>query len=829
MKPPSSGFKRPSFRGLLSLGAVLGVASLAHAEPLEPFLREYCIKCHGPEKQKGDRRFDSLTATIKTPDEALLWQEILDQLNQGEMPPHKEKQPPKPELLAAVDVITASVGEAAQRFKATAPHTVLRRLNSYEYRQTIGDLLGLNVAGWNPTVDFPPESRVGGFDNNAAAQVTSGMLLDHYFVAAEEAIKRATAFGPKPETKTYAQQSPFYFEKRKIADLPKLFQTDRYRWVSDRGYDDLVGRQYRGGHVGFAPMARGGAPQSGRYTIRIQAAAIDRTHPYDFIDDYRNGDPIVMELAAVNREGSVESTGNITTQRTLALVELTSEQPQWFEWTVDLERGEEPEVRFRNGPVRAKRQSFLMSRNAARYPELKAPAAIQNAGERSVALLKVYRGPKLRIWEMQVNGPHLDQWPTRGHALLYANLRPDQINRATIPERLRVFASAAFRRPLRDGELTPIEALVVAKLDAGMPPLAALQLGFQAILCSPAFLHLHDGTGKLNDHALASRLSYFLWSSLPDAALLQLANDGNIHEPKTLRAQVDRMLADPKSQRFVENFVRLWLNLDNLGEMPPSPDFISFYRDNLEAAMRGETAAFFRHVLDRNLPPREFVAADYTFLNRELAQHYGLPPVEGVHLRQVSVPPGARGGLLGQGAFLTASANGVDTSPVVRGVYVQQKILGYTPPPPPPDVPVIEPDASGAKTIREQLAKHRENATCAACHQKIDPYGFALENFDAIGGWRATYAKEQKIDSSGDLPTGEKFTGVADFRHLLIERHEHITRALAQKLLTYAIGREPGLTDRAAVDTIVKDLRTPGRGLRDMIHEIVASTAFQEN
>ncbi len=182
-----------------------------------------------------------------------------------------------------------------------------------------------------------------------------------------------------------------------------------------------------------------------------------------------------------------------------------------------------------------------------------------------------------------------------------------------------------------------------------------------------------------------------------------------------------------------------------------------------------------------------------------------------------------------QGAFLIASANGVDTSPVVRGVYVQQKILGYTPPPPPPDVPVIEPDAGGAKTIREQLAKHRENATCAVCHQKIDPYGFALENFDAIGRWRANYAKDQKIDSSGDLPTGEKFAGVADFRRLLIERHEQITRGLALKLMPYAIGREPGITDRAAVDAIVKGQRGPGRGLRDIIHGIVGSPAFQEN
>ena len=830
MKSSLSKFKAEPFRRFVSFAAFLGAASLSQAGSPEPFLREYCVKCHGPEKQKGERRFDALTTEIKMPDDALLWQEILDQLNKGEMPPSKEEhQPPKADVLAAVDAITQSVGEAALRFKGTATHTVLRRINSYEYRQTIGDLLGLNVAGWNPIADFPPESRVGGFDNNAGAQVTSGMLLDHYFVAAEEAIQRATAFGPKPATKTYVQKSPFYFDRRKAADLPKLFHTDRFRWVSNTGYDDLVGRDYRGGHIGFEPMARGGAPQRGRYTIRVRAAAVDRTHPYDFIDDYRNGDPVVMEIAAVNRRGSVESTGNITSQRTLALVELTSDQPQWFEWTVDLDRGEEPEVRFRNGPVRAKRLAGLMSRNAGNYPELKVPGTLKNPGERSVAVLKVYRGPKLRIWEMQVAGPQLDQWPLRGHALLYGTLTPDQVSSANIPERLRAFAEAAFRRPLRPGELAPIEKLVSAKLEAGMKPMAALQLGFQTILCSPAFLHLREGSGQLDPYALASRLSYFLWSSMPDATLLQLASGGKLHEAATLDAQVDRMLADPKSQRFVQNFIRLWLNLDHIGEMPVSADFVSFFRDNIDTAMRAETEAFFRHILDKNLPPREFLAADYTFLNRELALHYGLPPVEGAHLRQVPLPKGERGGLLGHASFLTASANGVDTSPVLRGVYVQEKILGYTPPPPPPDVPVLEPDARGATTIREQLAKHRENATCAACHQKIDPYGFALENFNAIGAWRTNYAKDHAIDSSGGLPTGEKFKGVADFRGLLIERHEQFTRSLAQKLLTYAIGREPSLSDRTAVDAIVKEMRAADRGLRDLIHLLVASSAVQQN
>ncbi len=818
-----------SFRRFLSLPVLLGAASLSHATPLDKFVSEYCINCHGPEKQKGDRRFDKLTSTIKTPDDALLWQEMLDQLNQGDMPPKKEKkQPSKTELLAAVDAITQSVADAMQRFKATGAHTVLRRLNSFEYQQTIGDLLGLNVAGWNPTVDFPPETRVGGFDNNGGAQTTSGMLLDHYFLAAEEAIQRATAFGAKPPVKTYVQKSPFYFEKRKAGDLPKIFQTDRYRWVSDKGYDDLVARYYRGGHIGFEPLGHGGAPQSGRYTIRVQAAAIDRINPYAFLTDIRSGDPIVMEIAAVTRGGSVESTGNVTTQRTLALVEITSDKPQWFEWTVDLQRGEEPEVRFRNGTVKAKALAFKLNRFAKGHPELEAIGKL-GKGDLALAMLKAYRGPKLRIWEVQVKGPQLEQWPTRGHTLLYGNLTPDQITRANIPERLRIFAATAFRRPLRSGELAPIEKLVTAKLDAGMKPMAALQLGFQTILCSPAFLHLHEGSGKLNDFALASRLSYFFWSSIPDQTLYQLAAAGKLHEPPTLSAQVDRMLADAKSQRFVQNFIRLWLNLDHIGEMPVSTDFVSFFRDNIDAAMRAETETFFRHILDNNLPPREFLAANYTFLNRELALHYGLPPVEGVQLRQVSLPKGERGGLLTQASFLTASANGVDTSPVVRGVYVQEKLLGCTPPPPPPDVPLIEPDASGATNIREQLAKHRTIETCASCHRKIDPFGFALENFDAIGGWRVNYSKDQKIDPTGALPTGEKFTGAADFRSLLIARHEQFTRALTEKLLTYALGRAPEFTDRAVIDGIMKNLSAKNGGFKDLVRAVVLSEPFAKN
>ena len=368
---------------------------------------------------------------------------------------------------------------------------------------------------------------------------------------------------------------------------------------------------------------------------------------------------------------------------------------------------------------------------------------------------------------------------------------------------------------------------MTAKLKEGVKPLQALQLGCQAILCSPGFLYLNLGDGELSEVALAARLSYFLWSSPPDATLLKLAAAGKLRADLT--AQVKRMLTDPRSERFVRHFVRRWLDLDNIGTMPPSAEFLVFYRDNLEAAMRRETELFFRHVLDHNQPPREFLDADYSFLNRELALHYGINGVEGNALKRVSLKGTGRGGLIGQGAFLTASANGVDTSPVVRGIYVLEKLLGYTPPPPPPDVPIIEPDIRGAVTIRGLLEKHREIATCAECHRKIDPLGFALENFDAIGGWRMEYGRNLPVDASGKLPDGATFKTPDEFRQLMAGRHEQFTRNLTEKLLTYALGRELIALDRPQLDAITTRMKQPHAGLRDLVEAVVLSKAFQSN
>lgn len=817
---------------IIQTGALLliAVSSVAEAnEPTSAFLKKHCIRCHGRQKQKADRRFDTLPEQIRSLDELERYQEIVDQLNLENMPPEGEPQPTAEERAKVISRLTRQITVAHGELNSSGGHSVLRRLNSWEYRQTIGDLLGLNVEEWNPAEDFPAEVKVDGFDNNGEGLVTSGMLLDHYFAAAEEAIRRATEFGERPASAKYAQQSPFYFSGKEYTDLPKLFNVDRFRFIPATPYTDLYGRHYRGGHIGFLPLVRqGGVAHSGVYTIRVRAAAVGRVHDYGkALGDFRNGDPLVMEIAAVDRRGSVESTGNVSKMTSLKRIELTNEEPQWFEWNVYMEAGYEPEVRFRNGPLAAKRMVRLLTTQAADKPEFKPFVGMKGSTEKGHGVLKAYKGPRLRIWEIRLEGPHIDTWPTDGHRALYGNLTRDELNATTIAQRLEVFAEKAFRRPPVEGELKPIQQLVAGKLNEGVKPLHALQLGCQALLCSPGFLYLNLGEGELSEVALASRLSYFLWSSPPDETLLKLAADGKLRSE--LSAQVRRLLADPRSDRFVKHFVRRWLDLDNIGTMPPSADFVVYYRDNLETAMRAETETFFRHVLHENLSPREFLDADYSFLNRELALHYGIKGVEGNNLRRVSLEGSQRGGLLGQGAFLTASANGVDTSPVVRGIYVSEKILGYTPPPPPPGVPAIEPDIRGAVTIREQLQKHREVATCAECHRKIDPLGFALENFDAIGGWRDKYEEKTPIDSAGKLPGGDSFRTVTEFRRLLMDRHGQFKRCLTEKLMSYATGRELEVGDRPAIDEILTELHATNGGLLDLIRLIVLSESFLNN
>ncbi len=402
--------------------------------------------------------------------------------------------------------------------------------------------------------------------------------------------------------------------------------------------------------------------------------------------------------------------------------------------------------------------------------------------------------------------------------------------------------------PPNDEELSRYLSLVKGRLAAGRPFEASLRAGLAAVLCSPNFLYLREDLGEakneISDDELASRMSYFLWSSMPDDELIECARRKTLHKPEVLHAQVERMLKDPRRNRFISDFTGQWLRLRQIDATMPDPKVYSEFDDFLKFSMVEESQSFFRTLLDEDLSIRNFLDSDFAMLNRRLARHYGIEGVKGVQIKKVSLPKDSvRGGVLTQGAVLKVTANGTTTSPVLRGVWVLENVLGQTVPPPPPNIPGLEPDTRGATTIREQLAKHRDDASCNVCHQHIDPPGFALESFDPAGKYRKQYLRFHvepqnadkgwgkvvtagNVDPSGQLSTGEKFADVREFKRLMVQNEERFARCLTEKLMTFALGRELGFSDRDNVDGVLKKSAAKGRGLRTLVHAIIESPAF---
>ena len=421
--------------------------------------------------------------------------------------------------------------------------------------------------------------------------------------------------------------------------------------------------------------------------------------------------------------------------------------------------------------------------------------------------------------------------------------------RASAKLAIERFATRAFRRPLESGEADRFVKLATDELDAGRPFLNAIRIGVRAILTSPQFLLFEERPGKLGDYALASRLSYFLWSTMPDEELLALAAAKKLTQPGVLRTQVERMLKDERSRGFVHNFTGQWLDLRNIDATSPDKKLYPEADELLVVSMVQETEGFFTEMLSRNLSVANVIQSDFAMLNSRLATHYGIDGVAGEELRKVSLPPDSpRGGILTQASVLKVTANGTTTSPVLRGAWVLKKILGQPPTPPPPGTGMIEPDTRGATTVREQLAKHRNSETCAGCHAKIDPPGFALECFDVIGGFRDRYRSQDKgdqttvknsrnkrqyiklglaVDATGELADGRTFAGIQDFKKLLLGQSDQVLSALTEKIVIYSTGAGIGYADRPAVAAIAEKVKRQGGGLRTLIHEVVQSPIFQ--
>jgi hypothetical protein len=572
-----------------------------------------------------------------------------------------------------------------------------------------------------------------------------------------------------------------------------------------------------------------GVPADGYYTIRVQAEGIHREHPYPKgalqVD---RDEPIKMQIIATDPQVAPPGVGQNSSDRFVATVSLADHESKIYEFRTWMDKGFVPVIRYANGPINFRTSLVKLVREF--HPETKTTNWLDVFSSEPSEILDVwmsdaYQGPRMRIHHMQIAGPETTD-----------ESKPDLLADKREPS-LEPFMYRAFRRQPLDSEVARYRSFYQSRLTAGETEETAFLTTCKAILCSPNFLYVETppeaSSSDNRAFQLASRLSYFLWSSMPDEQLLRIAADGNLREPETLIAQTHRMLQDPRAEAFIENFTNSWLHLNELGSMPPDTQkFSAYYDRQLEPLMRRETQLFFAEILRKNLSIEHFVDSDFTFANRYLAAHYGLPTIEGDEFQRVSLPKESlRGGLLGHASVLTATSNGVESSPVTRGIWVLENILGSPPPPPPPDVEPLEPDIRGATTIREQLAKHRNVATCAECHRKIDPIGFALEAFDPIGSFRREYRDSKgklvgEVDTTGILPTGESFADIAELKRLLLKQKDQFAHCLTEKLLTYALGREVGFQERPAVESIVGELAARGDGLKDLVELIVTSEVF---
>ena len=777
-------------------------------DPTKQLFVGHCQKCHSGTKPKGDFKIENLTPDFSDRKNREQWLTVLEQLKTGEMPPKDKPRPPAKEVQAAVNWISGRAGAAELARRATEGRVVLRRLNRAEYANTVRDLLGVEV---DLTDLLPPDTSVSGFDNSAEALHTSSYLMRSYLDAADRVLDEAIANTSRP------------YQIKKVFDIREEKSVKPtgsvYRHVDDGVaiFASWESANIRVTMWNFRSHVRG------KYRFRISG--------YGFQSE---GKPVNFRVTA----GTLKE---VTEERLIDYFAVPAEKPTVIEFTEQLE----PENRIRI--------------IAEGLPAL--PPAVEKVGADK------YKGPGLVIQWVEIEGPLLASWPPPSHLAIFGNLKQAVVPSPSDPKRLEVvssqpmvdaerilrdFARRAFRRAVTDEDIRPFLARVKTRLDQNYTFEQAMRVGLRAVLVSPSFLFLREkpttasasASTKLDDFALASRLSYFLWSSMPDEPLFKLAEARKLREPGVLRAQVERMLRDVRAKAFTENFTGQWLSLRAIDATLPDRTLYPEYDDILKTAMLKETVLFFDEVLKNDLSLTNFVASDFTFLNARLARHYGIPSVEGMEMRKVTLPPTShRGGVLTMGSVMKVTANGTTTSPIIRGSWVLERILGTPPPKPPADVEAIEPDIRGATTIRAQLEKHRQITACASCHSKIDPPGFALESFDVIGGWREHYRaltnngerdKQGRrvrpgpaVDPADVLPDGRRFRDIDEYKKLLLDDKDQLARSLTEKLLAYSTGAAPTPADKPEIEAIVSRARDKNYGFKSLIHEIVQSAMFQ--
>jgi hypothetical protein len=820
----------------LGLSAAL-FAGAAHAADLSgqkvfsQFVGKYCLKCHDVETQKGDREFESFKLPLAKEEALITAKDIIDQLTLGEMPPSKEKkQPTDDERLAVIGVLRESIASARGKIESTQARTVMRRLSNREYENTLATLFGRRVDTLGLTADFPKEKASEHIDTIGKSLVTSGFLLDQYFQSANRLIEMRLG---RPEMSPQSWHFNGHFVQYEELSGPHK-EVFNYRYLCLYEQPNTDTRQGGYGHIEDFLK---GVPVSGLYDIEVEAQAMHRDTHYDptifgidFSEPFLLG--VVPGDATKNHIHYPQAIEPLLGQAV-----VPDDKPEWIKFRVWLEAGQTPRFIFPNGPYESRASVIQINK---RYAD-DFQGRFAKAGVRRGHLLTEGKLPHIRISEIKIDGPIPEPGGSREEIAVFGE-RGFQPEHAL--DQLYAFGARAYRRPLTRADRASIRKTYDKRISEKATPRQAALDTLKLILCSPSFLYFSEITDekdtKLRPYDLASRLSYALWSAPPDQDLLAAAAAGKLTAPRELRKQSTRLLADDRVGGFVNGFLDSWLNLRDLGGMPPPRETMRvYYAENLPEAMKTEVRLFFRHLLRENGSVRRFLDADYTFVDKRLAKLYNLPEQKTLRIadgfQRVSIAGSReRGGLLGMAAVLTVSANGVETSPVTRGVWVSENILGIKPPPPPDVVPALGADVSGATTIRERLEKHRADKACAECHRKIDPLGFGLETFDPIGRWRLTYPKPKgdalapKVDSAGEFSSGETYAGFHDFKSILVEsRTDVFARHLIKQILSYATGRHMEPIDEFVIDDIFQAVKKDDYGLRTLIVEALASDIFR--
>jgi mono/diheme cytochrome c family protein len=769
------------------------------ASPYRAAMDRYCVTCHNEKLKTAGLMLDKMDVE-NVPAGAQVWEKVIRKLRAGAMPPAGAPRPDKDTYDSFASYLETAIDRAAAAHLNPGRPAAVHRLNRTEYANAIRDLLALQIDGASL---LPADDTGSGFDNNGDVLIVSPPLMERYMSAAEKISRLAIGDpGIRPIVETY--------------DLPE-----------DLDQQDRVSEDLPLGSRGGIAMSHY-FPLDGQYDIKIRlkrtsADAVSGAEIYGIteqrqLDVRLDGVRIKLFKLGGERKGRTE-TFYVQQSSDEVVSERKAERRLQVEYETSADDGLEMRI-----PVKA--GAHLLG-----VTFLKDTVKADSEGR---------EGESAGVGSVTIGGPYdakgSGDTPSRHNIFV---CRPggaqDQVSCAK--KILSALARRAYRRPVADGDVQPLLTLYNAGRSRGEFE-TGIEMALRGILVSPGFLFrverdpanvAPDSAYRISDIELASRLSFFIWASIPDGELLDLAERGKLKDSAVLEQQVRRMLADSRSKALVDNFTGQWLYLRNLRTKVPDPGVFPDFDENLREAFQRETELFLDSIVHEDRSVVDLLGANYTFVNERLAKFYGIPNVYGSQFRRVTLTNEARGGLLGQASVLTVTSYNSRTSPVLRGKWVLQNILGTPPPPPPPNVPSLK-DDKDAKTLtmRQRMEQHRANPACAVCHRVMDPIGFALENFDAIGRFRATSGDSKvPIDVSGALPDGTKFEGPSELRKLLLSHREQFVETMTEKLLTYALGRGVEYYDMPAVREILRSAAPSDYSWSSLVLGIVKSPAFQ--